>query len=130
MCIMRKAAIGGVLIISFLIFVALFFLLFHNPNEDLGGGYTYYSEQKFISGDYEIPPVVLEYKYNDNVIVVKQRPMKHGNIMYAENNYYLGRDTIYYWIIEKNSQKIIGPTDQKSFLKKVSDYHDNKIMIH
>jgi hypothetical protein len=34
--------------------------IFSNDNEDLGGGYTYYSEQKMISGKIQIPPSIQE----------------------------------------------------------------------
>ena len=32
--------------------------IFSIDNEDLGGGYTYYSEQKMISGKFQIPPTI------------------------------------------------------------------------
>lgn len=95
-----------------------------NDNEDLGGGYTYYFEQKMIDGKYQIPPTILEYKYNPDIIIVKQRPTKYRDIMYIDYNYPLGRDTIYYWIIEKKTNTLTGPVNYDEFLKEISKYDE------
>jgi hypothetical protein len=92
------------LAIVFLIAWTTITIIFSNDNEDLGGGYTYYSEQKMISGRFQIPPIILEYKYNSEIIIVKQQPTKYKDIMYVDYDYPLGRDTIYYWIIEKKNK--------------------------
>ena len=102
---------------------------FSDENDNLGNGYTYYSEQQHISGGHEIPPRVIEYKYNDDIIIAKQRPMKYANIMYKEYNYFMGRDTLYYWIIEKKVHRIIGPLDYKKFRKIVSQYNDKSLIF-
>ena len=72
------------LILILLIVWAIISFSFYDENDNLGNGYTYYSEQQHISGEHEIPPTVIEYKYNDEIIIAKQRPMKYANIMYKE----------------------------------------------
>ena len=94
--------------------------IFSNDNEDLGGGYTYFSEQKMISGKFQIPPTILEYRYNSEIIIVKQRPTKYKDTMYTDYNYPLGRDTIYYWIIDKKTNTFTGPIKYDEFLKEYS----------
>ena len=108
------------LVIIFLIAWATITFLFSDDSKDLGGGYTYYSEQKMICGKYQIPPTILEYRYNSEIIIVKQRPTKYKDIMYIDYNYPLGRDTIYYWIIEKKTNTFIGPINYDDFLKRTS----------
>lgn len=98
--------------------------IFSNDNEDLGGGYTYYSEQKIISGKFQIPPTIQEYKYDSEIIIAKQHPTKHKDIMYADYNYPFGRDTIYYWIIDKKANTFSGPMNHNDFLKEISQYDD------
>ena len=117
------------LILILLIVWAIISFSFYDENDNLGNGYTYYSEQQHISGGHEIPPRVIEYKYNDDIIIAKQRPMKYANIMYKEYNYFMGRDTLYYWIIEKKHHRIIGPQDYKIFRKRVSEYNDKSLFF-
>ena len=52
------------LAIIFLIAWATITFLFSDDSEDLGGGFTYYSEQKMINGKFQIPPTIQEYKYD------------------------------------------------------------------
>lgn len=101
--------------------------IFSDDSEDLGGGYTYYSEQKMISGKFQIPPTILEYRYNSEIIIVKQQPTKYKDIMYNDYNYPLGRDTIYYWIIDKKNNSLTGPINYDEFQKLISKYDDKQI---
>ena len=112
-----------------LLLIVWVIMSFSDKNDNLGNGYTYYSEQQHISGEHEIPPTVIEYKYNDEIIIAKQRPMKYANIMYKDYNYYMGRDTLYYWIIDKKMHGIIGPLDFKNFRKRVSKYSDKSLLF-
>ena len=123
-----KKTITKFLLILLLLIVWVI-MSFSDENDNLGNGYTYYSEQQHISGGHEIPPRVIEYKYNDDIIIAKQRPMKYANIMYKEYNYFMGRDTLYYWIIEKKVHRIIGPLDYKKFRKIVSQYNDKSLIF-
>ncbi|MBR0166922.1 MAG: hypothetical protein IJQ13_08610 [Prevotella sp.] len=115
------------LAIVFLIAWTTITIIFSDDNEDLGGGYTYYSEQKMISGRFQIPPIILEYRYNSEIIIVKQQPTKYKDIMYVDYDYPLGRDTIYYWIIEKKTNSFVGPINYDKFLKEVGKYDDKQI---
>ena len=52
------------LAIVFLVAWITISFIFSDDSEDLGGGYTYYSEQKMIIGKCQIPPTILKYRYN------------------------------------------------------------------
>ena len=47
--------------------------------------------------------------------------------MYDDYDYTLGRDTIYYWIIEKKTNTLVGPVSYDEFLKQVGKYDDKQI---
>ena len=83
-----------------------------------------------ISGKFQIPPIILEYKYNSEIIIVKKNPTKYKDIMYDDYDYTLGRDTIYYWIIEKKTNTLVGPVNYDIFLKLVGKYDDKQIVTH
>ena len=110
------------LAIIFIIAWTTITFVFSDNSEDLGGGYTYYSEQKMICGKFQIPPTILDYRYNSEMIIVKQRPTKYKDIMYNDYNYPLGRDTIYYWIIEIKTNTFKGPINYNEFLKEIINY--------
>ncbi|MBO4850499.1 MAG: hypothetical protein J5529_06295 [Prevotella sp.] len=98
--------------------------IFSDDNEDLGGGYIYYGEQKMIDGKFQIPPTIQKYRYNSEIIIAKQHPTKYKDIMYIDYNYPLGRDAIYYWIIDKKTNTAIGPINYDEFIKEISKYDD------
>lgn len=56
-----------------------------------------------------IPLVVLDYKYNDNFIILRQVPDSQDFIHDSSIYYKYGIDSVYYWIIEKRKNAIIGP---------------------
>lgn len=57
-----------------------------------------------------IPQFVEDYEYNSRFIVASQRPTVRGNLSEEiEYIYPLGRDTTYYWIIDKDNDRIYGP---------------------
>jgi len=72
-------------------------------------------DYRFISGNdkrpwMRIPQFVEDYEYNSRFIVARQRPTVRGNLSEEiEYIYPLGRDTTYYWIIDKNNDRIYGP---------------------
>ena len=47
--------------------------------------------------------------------------------MYSDYNYPLGRDTIYYWIIDKKANTFSRPMNHDDFLKEISKYDDKQI---
>lgn len=90
--------------------------------EDLGGGYVLFN--RCIYGDPDRPSIditgrVEDYNKDSRFIIVKARP---SNTRYAdfpermEFEYPLGRDTTYYWIIDKDSYSYYGPLDQDRYI--------------
>lgn len=95
----------------------LAFSLSSNDEVKLGNNYIYDAEHQHIIGAIDIPPVIINYKYNEKFIVAKQSPTAFDNIIYdkMKYDYYLGRDTIYYWIIDKQTGKVWGPIDYNKY---------------
>jgi hypothetical protein len=92
--------------------------LFYDPDiENLGGGFTYYAEQKDILGRVDIPPYITSFDYDGKYVIVKQKPKKYHEAIYDKRKYVypLGRDTIYYWLIIKKEQKVLGPLTLSQF---------------
>ncbi len=82
------------------------------PEKKLGKGYFYDNDDDRIFGPViDIPREVLQYDYNRRYIVVKQRPEKWPDDPLYERTYSYpwGRDTIYYWIIDKQENSYYGP---------------------
>lgn len=86
---------------------------------DLGGGYTYFVEQKDIFSDpgcnrIDIPSKIEQCKYGKRFILVRQRPdtysYRYSSYKGLEKGCYkMGIDTPYYWIIDKQEQIHFGP---------------------
>jgi len=93
--------------------------------ENLGEGYFYRNEggdlkdilsKKPLGG--QIPSTVIDFNYNKNFIIAKQHPKLPQDILYdKEHNYELGTDTIYYWLIIKKKNIVLGPLKNKEFIK-------------
>ena len=86
--------------------------------QNLGHGYVFCNEgtdYKYIYHKHsvggEIPPTILEYKKNKDFIIVKQKPRTRQKI-----------DSIAYFIIFKNMERIDGPYTFKQFMKE-TDKH-------
>lgn len=64
---------------------------------------------------------------NDEFIIVKQLPKKYHDAIYDDKEYiYLnGRDKLYYWIIDKTNQEVIGPLDSLDFEKLIVEKEIN-----
>lgn len=119
------------LISTIISIILLFFLLsffysttFYNQC-NLGCGYWYDREGKRLFGpnDIIIPPYIEEFDYNATYIVVKQKPLQQREEIQYERiyDYPMGRDSIYYWIINKREHKSWGPIlneEYYSILKK------------
>lgn len=107
--------------ISIGLFIFCLFFLFtmvcEPNNKNLGGGFVYSDEHKHIVGKVDIPPIVMAYDYDNDFIIAKQKPKEYDEIIYDTKEYYypFGRDTIYYWLIIKNQQKVIGPLSFEDF---------------
>ena len=116
-------------IFIFIIGICIYYSLQTNDEVKLGNNYAYDSNCHHITGEIDIPPVVISYKFDNRFIVAKQSPTPCDNVIYdkMEYNYYLGRDTIYYWIIDKQTGKFYGPIDYNqydSLLKKYTVLKD------
>lgn len=104
--------------ISFFFFFLFLSLMCDTDSKKIGNGFVYNAEQKHIIGKVDIPPTIISYDYNNDFIVAKQKPKKYNEAIYDEMEYVypLGRDTVYYWLIIKEKQKIVGPLDYDDFL--------------
>lgn len=87
-----------------------------SPNTNLGNGFVYNDECFHIIGkDFDIPPSIQKYEYDDTFIVLSQRPTCYFDDMYdypanfQKSDYACGLDTTYYWIINKKENFVWGP---------------------
>lgn len=87
-----------------------------SPNISLGNGFVYNDECFHIIGkDFDIPPEIQKYEYDDTFIVLSQRPTYYYDDMYdypanfQKSDYACGLDTTYYWIINKQDNLVWGP---------------------
>ena len=104
---------------AYLVFVVVINeLCTFNPDEvPLGKGFTYFGSPSHISywnmDDSTIvfiPPNVLSYITIGNYIIVKQQPDQYDSALDPKFYVYpLGRDTVYYWFIDKHTKETSGP---------------------
>jgi hypothetical protein len=75
-------------------------------------------------GKIDIPPEVLSYDYDKQFIIVKQKPTKYHYAIYDDKEYVYpsGRDTIYYWLIIKVDEEVLGPLDFDEFKELRKEY--------
>lgn len=123
---MKKQDLYWIIII--IVGIWLVFSLLPHDEVKLGNNYIYDAEHQHILGAIDIPPVVDNYKHNRRFIVAKQSPTAFTDAIYdkMEYNYYLGRDTAYYWIIDKQTGKFWGPVDYNKFISILSMYNAPK----
>ena len=79
---------------------------------DMGGEYWYDKEGKRVLGpDIDIPPVAKIIQCKGDYIIVEQEPKKEREEAVYERvyNYPYGRDTTYFWIINKKKHTFSGP---------------------
>lgn len=100
----------------------------NNPIVDLGDGYEYNSEcHHIISDHFDIPPYIIEYKFDGNYIIVKQKPTHYFNGIYdypkefRKEKYSKGLNATYYWIIDKKDNIVYGPLSSLEFKTKCKD---------
>jgi hypothetical protein len=118
-----------------------------NNSIDLGSHYRYNTEYQYISGHQigffypyiiknqpkrkDIPPIVIDYKYDNDYIWVKQKPKIPLEQIYYDFNeiiYPLGLDTTYYWIIDKKTGEVMGPLLYKEFYSKCKTCGTNNLI--
>lgn len=131
--IKRKRLIWILLIILFAL------LLCGNPGVVyLGQGFTYDDELCHINywkrGDtrhFCIPSRILNYKNQRNYILVKQQPKKYDELLEGRFTYPYGRDTTYYWLVNKKTLEVLGPvlySEMKQHLEETDNDKMNKLL--
>lgn len=124
-------------VIIILLFYIVSLLSCDNNSIDLGGHFKYDVEHQYISGHQigilypyytyhqperkDVPPLVIDYEYDDVFILVKQIPQLPIEQIYYDYNdvtYPFGLDSTYYWIINKNNGIVLGPLTYTDFYNK------------
>lgn len=96
-------------------------------NKYLGKGYFYRDEGGEIKdilcerpNGKEIPATILDYVYNDEYIIAKQKPKLPQDPLYKEEyEYHYGEESLYFWIIIKKKDIIFGPMNKIEFANKI-----------
>lgn len=90
--------------------------------EYFGNGYWYMDEggdSKAIFGSKalspKIPSTVIEYKYDNDYIVAKQKPKLPQDILYDVNYIYKDGIDTFYWIISAKNYFGLGPLDRQEY---------------
>ena len=128
----------SLLSLSIMMFLTAILFSCDNKSIDLGSHFIYDTEHQYISGHQigilypliikhqpnrkDIPPIVMDYKYDNDYILVKQKPkipLEQIYYNYNEIIYPSGLDTTYYWIIEKKQVKLWVHYYIKSFIVSV-----------
>ena len=131
----------SLLSLSIMMFLTAILFSCDNKSIDLGSHFIYDTEHQYISGNQigilypliikhqpnrkDIPPIVMDYKYDNDYILVKQKPKIPLEQIYYDYNeiiYPSGLDTTYYWIIEKKTGEVMGPLLYKEFYSKCKIY--------
>jgi len=102
----------------------------YNDNKNLGNSFTYYSDHKMIASSIGecggVPSIVLEYNYDKNFIIAIQKPIENDpNVLLydVEYEYKEGYNSVYYWIIIKDNQNVIGPMSKSEFVEVRGKYN-------
>jgi hypothetical protein len=119
-----------------IICIIVFFIWGAREEHHLGRGFTYFESPGHVAywkkGDtlhFDIPPKVLSYKNTWNTLLVKQHPRQYPHIEDTPYFYPYGRDTIYYFFVDKRSRTVTGPllySEMESFLQE----RDLSQMLH
>lgn len=132
---MDKIRLKNVLFLVLFVIVLLPFL--DTGKVRLGGGFYYYDDGAYFidywkRGDslqFTIPPEVLSYYNNRRILIIKQQPRECDYRMHSRYDYPYGRDSVYYWYIDKRNKEINGPmlySDMDSFLQNIHLEHKLK----
>ena len=91
--------------------------------KDLGEGYFYRDEGGNIKdilcekpNGGEIPATILDYAYNSEFIIAKQKPKLPQEPLYKKDYVYNTGNTFFYWIIVKANNIVIGPLDMQGYI--------------
>ena len=110
------------------LFICCCFALFiqsctSDNTKDIGGGYFYRDEGGSIKdilcekpNGGEIPATILDYTYDSEFIIAKQKPKQPQESLYKRNYTYNTDNTFFYWIILKASNIVLGPLDIQEYI--------------
>lgn len=91
--------------------------------KDLGEGYFYRDEGGNIKdilcekpNGGEIPATILDYAYNSEFIIAKQKPKLPQKSLYKRDYVYNTDNTFFYWIIVKTNNNVIGPLNIQEYI--------------
>ena len=92
----------------------------------INSDYSYGFESKELQdilhspGDNDIPATVVDFAYNQNFIIAKQKPLLPQDIRYPKQyEYKEGTDRLYYWLILLRNDSLMGPLNEGDFLREV-----------
>lgn len=129
---MGKISIKKIAIWAFVTIITfVFFSMLFPPSEekDLGDGYRFFGGHNsdinyWALGDTTIvyiPPDVLSYVNTKEYLLARQKPHEFDDAIYPKfYEYPYGRDTIYYWFVDKQEKCLTGPllySEMESFLR-------------
>lgn len=91
--------------------------------ENLGGDYFFRGEGGLLNDIHcrkanggVIPATVLDYDYDNEFIIAKQKPKIPQDPLYEKEYIYKnGCDKVYYWLIIKRDNFVLGPFDFEEF---------------
>lgn len=91
----------------------------------LGKGYFFLEETKIIykpKTSYGIDPYVIDYKFNSDYIIIMQKVPKYQNIIYDQVEYPNNSDSVFFYVIEKQTDMKFGPFDSIMFNDYIKKY--------
>lgn len=129
MIVLKKKPILIVSILLLALFYIVYsFFLYDADTVRLGRNFKYDKEHQFIYSNgnkqYEardIPPLVINYVYDDKYIIAKQIPKSPLEQIYYDSNeiiYPFGLSGVYYWIIDLKTSDVNGPFDYEEYMRK------------
>lgn len=103
----------------FFIIIPVLTLGCSSDNNELGNDYFFRNEGHEIlnhkAGIEGIPPTIINYNYDRDYILAKQKPKAINDILHEDYNYKHGKDSTYYWVIIKKEFICLGPLDIREF---------------
>lgn len=110
-----------------LLCLVVLFIWGSSEEHHLGRGFSYFESPSSVfywkKGDtlqFNIPPDVLSYHNTWNTLLVKQHPRPYPHFEDTPFDYPMGRDTVYYFFIDKHTKEVTGPlpySEMESFLQ-------------